>query len=100
MTRNPMIAALLGIGLLANPASAQTVDQRHASQDRRIATGAASGRLTSGEEHRVEHQQASIDAQESRMRARNGGHLAASQRGRLQRRESNASRHIHNAKHD
>jgi hypothetical protein len=88
------------LGLAAGTAQAQTVDRRHADQAGRIEQGVASGRLTPGEAGRVERQQASIDAQEARMRSRDGGHLTGSDRARLQHRENNASRHIYNAKHN
>lgn len=100
MITKHMLAATLGVGLIAGAASAQSVDQRHANQERRIDNGIASGRLTRGEAYRDERQQASIDAQEARMRARNGGRLNAYQRRRLQQRENNASRHIYRTKHN
>ena len=92
--------AVCVLGLVAGAAQAQTVDQRHADQAGRIGQGIVSGRLTPGETRRVERQQGSIDAQESRMRARDGGHLTGYDRARLQHRESNASRHIYRAKHN
>jgi len=92
--------AFIALGLAAGGAQAQTVDQRHANQAGRIEQGVASGRLTPGEAGRVERQQASIDAQEGRMRARDGGHLTGYDRARLQHRENKASRHIYRAKHN
>ena len=92
--------ALIALGLLTGAAQAQTVDQRHADQTGRIGQGVATGHLTPGETRRVERQQGSIDAQESRMRARDGGHLTGYDRARLQHRENNASRHIYRAKHN
>lgn len=100
MTIKFLVTALAGIGLAAGAAQAQTVDQRHADQAGRIEAGVASGRLTPGEAGRVERQQGSIDAQESRMRARDGGRLTGYDRARLQHRENNASRHIYRAKHN
>ena len=92
--------ALIALSLTAGVADAQTVDQRHADQASRIGNGVASGRLTPGEAGRVERQQGSIDAQESRMRSRDGGRLTSYDRARLQHRESNASGHIYRAKHN
>lgn len=92
--------ALIGLAFIGTAASAQPVDQRHADQAARIDHGVASGRLTPGEAGRVEHQQASIDRQESRMRSRDGGHLTAYDRAHLQHRENRASRHIYHAKHN
>lgn len=99
-TSHRLMAALVGLGLAAGAAQAQTVDQRHAAQQNRVAHGVASGRLTPGEAGRVERQQGSIDRQENRMRNRNGGHLTGHDRARLQHRENRASRHIYRAKHN
>jgi hypothetical protein len=92
--------ALSAVGLIAGAAEAQSVDQRYANQAGRIGQGAASGRLTPGEAGRVDRQQASIDAQESRMRGRDDGRLTGHDRARLQTRENHASRHIYRAKHN
>ena len=95
-----MFGALLALGLMTGGAQAQTVDQRHRDQQERIANGVASGRLTPGETRRVERQQGSIDRQENRMRARDGGHLTATDRARLRTRENRASRHICRVEHN
>lgn len=95
-----VIAALLTIGAIAGTAGAQTVDQRHNDQQRRIDHGLRSGSMTPGEARRVEGQQRSIGRQEARMRDRNGGHLNGYDRAVLQHREDRASRHIYNAKHN
>ncbi|WP_298686052.1 hypothetical protein [uncultured Sphingomonas sp.] len=99
-TFHRMLAAALGIGMLAGAAQAQTVDQRHADQQHRVDQGLRSGSMTPGEAHRVEHQQHSIDRQENRMRDRNGGRLNGYDRAVLQHRENRASRHIYHAKHN
>jgi hypothetical protein len=93
-------AALIALGLAAGTAQAQGIDQRHYNQERRIDQGIRSGRLTPHEARRIEHQQRSIDRQESRMRYRNGGHLNRYDRAVLQHREDRASRHIYRAKHN
>lgn len=100
MKTRMMLAALIGAGMLAGAADAQTVNRREANQQRRIDNGVASGRLTPGEAARDQRQQYSINAQEARMRERSGGTLTPYQRGRLQQRENNASRHIYNSKHN
>lgn len=94
------VAALLALGLMTSAVEAQTVDQRHENQQDRIAGGIANGSLTPGEARQVERQQGSIDRQEARMRSRDGGHLTAADRTRLQHRENHASRHIYRAKHN
>jgi hypothetical protein len=93
-----LAAAALGIAGFATVA--QAVDHRHFDQQRRIDHGIRNGSLTPGETRRVEHQQASIDRQESRMRYRHGGRLTYRDRTVLQHRENNASRHIYRAKHN
>jgi hypothetical protein len=100
MAIRQIITVALGMAFATGAVNAKSVDQRHANEQRRIDNGIASGRVTRGEAYRVERQQASIDAQEARIRARNGGHLSPYQRRRLQQRESNASRHIYRAKHN
>lgn len=93
-------AALLGLSVLAGTAQAQTVDQRHYDQQRRIEQGERSGSLTPHEARRAERQQGRIDRTEGRMRYRDGGHLTYRDRMRLQHRENRASRHIYRAKHN
>lgn len=93
-------AALLSLGMLAGAAQAQTVDQHHYDQQRRIAQGERSGSLTPHEARRAERQQGRIDRTEARMRYRHGGHLTYRDRMRLQHRENRASRHIYRAKHN
>ena len=99
-TSHRIIAALLGLGFAAGAAQAQTVDQRHYSQQHRIDQGLRSGSMTPGEAHRAERQQRSIDRQEARMRYRNGGRLNGYDRAVLQHRENRASHHIYRAKHN
>ena len=98
MTR--IISTLALLGLVAGAAPAQTVDQRHYNQQQRIDQGLRNGSMTPGEARGVEWQQRSIDAQEARMRDRNGGHLTGYDRALLQHREDRASRHIYRAKHN
>ena len=100
MKMTTKISALLALGLMTSAVQAQTVDRRHENQQARIAGGVANGSLTPGEARQVERQQGSIDRQEGRMRARDGGHLTAADRSRLQHRENHASRYIYRAKHN
>ena len=99
MTVKAILAAALALGV-ASGAMAQAVDQRHIDQQRRIDQGMRSGELTPGETGRIERQQGSIDRQESRMRARDGGRLTYQDRRILQHRENRASAHIWRAKHN
>ena len=100
MFRKTAFLALIGAGLIGTGVTAQTIDQRHDNQQRRIDRGVATGQLTPREAAHVERQQASIDRQEDRMRDRNGGRLNGRDRAVLRHRENNASRHIWRAKHN
>jgi hypothetical protein len=95
-----VLMGIAAVSLIGTAASAQTVDQRHADQQGRIIQGERSGALTPGEASRVERQQGSIDRQEGRMRAADGGHLTHYDRRVLQHRENRASAHIYRAKHN
>ena len=94
-TSHRIIAALIGLGFAAGAAQAQTVDQRHYDQQRRIDQGLRSGSMTPGEAHRVERQQHSIDRQEARMRYRDGGHLNDYDRQRLEDRLNQLNDQLH-----
>ncbi|WP_242140743.1 hypothetical protein [Sphingomonas sp. TREG-RG-20F-R18-01] len=99
-TTHLIMATLLTMGLMTGAAQAQTIDQRHYHQQRRINDGLRNGSLTPHEARRVEAQQRSIHRQEARMRYRHGGSLSGYDRALLQHREDRASRHIYDAKHN
>ena len=99
-TMHRVIAAVVGMGMMAGAAQAQTVDQRHYNQQQRVDQGLRNGSMTLREARGVERQQRSIDRQEARMRYRNGGRLNGYDRAVLQHREDRASRHIYRAKHN
>ena len=93
-------AALVGLGLVAGVADAQSIDQRHAYQQERIHQGERSGQLTYGEARRMERQQHKLYRTEARERYRNGGYLTRGERARMQARENRLSHHIYNNKHN
>ncbi len=93
------LAAIAAVGV-AVPAAAQNVDQREHRQAARIHQGVASGALTHREARRLHHRERRLHRVESRMRARNGGHLNWHQRHRLHRMENRDSRAIHRLKHN
>jgi hypothetical protein len=97
-----LILGLATIATLAGavPAAAQGVDQREHRQEQRIHQGEASGALTPGEAHRLQHREIRVHRTEARMRWRNGGSLTPHQRARLQRMENRDSRAIHRLKHN
>jgi hypothetical protein len=105
-TRLAMLAAIVCIG--CGPAFAQApgsttgagVDAREANQQQRIEQGIKSGTLTPKETQKLERREMSIERQEQRMRARDGGELTAKDRAVLDRRLDNTSRAIYNKKHN
>jgi hypothetical protein len=76
------------------------VDAREANQQQRIQQGIQSGALTPRETRRLEAREASIQRQEDRMRARDGGELSAKDRAVLNRRLDRTSGAIYRNKHD
>jgi hypothetical protein len=76
------------------------VDAREAAQQQRIQQGIQSGALKPGETRRLEAREASIERQEDRMRARNGGELSAHDRAVLNKRLDRTSGAIYRNKHD
>jgi hypothetical protein len=76
------------------------IDAREANQQQRIEQGIKSGTLTSRETQKLERREMSIQRQEDRMRARDGGELTAKDRAVLDRRLDNTSGAIYNKKHN
>ena len=58
-----LLTALLAAGLAAGAAREQTINQRRANQQKRIAEGARSGELTNAEIVRLEAEEARLKAQ-------------------------------------
>jgi hypothetical protein len=92
-----MIAALVGAGLVANPAMASVNDRQH-DQGHRVVNGWKSGELTARESRNVARQQYRINRTEQRMRA--DGSLSRSERVRLHYRQDRASANIYAKKHN
>ena len=94
--------ALLGATLLPlTAAQAQvTVNQRLHDQQARIHQGIASGQLTHREAHTLIRQDKSIQRQERIDRFRDGGHLTAGERTRLNGRLNRESGEIYRLKHN
>jgi hypothetical protein len=76
------------------------IDAREANQQQRIEQGIKSGTLTPRETQKLERREMSIQRQEDRMRARDGGELTAKDRAVLNRRLDNTSGAIYNKKHN
>jgi len=105
-TRLAMLSALVLIGCgsafaqVPGSTTGAGVDAREANQQQRIEQGIKSGTLTPKETQKLERREMSIERQEDRMRARNGGELTAKDRAVLDRRLDNTSRAIYNKKHN
>lgn len=81
-------------------ASAQTINQRKADQQGRIAQGIRSGQLTPRETHRLEGREMSINHQERAMRRADYGRLTRRDRAVLNHRLNRTSRAIYRNKHN
>jgi hypothetical protein len=93
--------ALASIGAFAQAASAPAtprVDQREATQQQRIAQGAASGQLTAKETNRLEKEQAKVNNAEAKAKA--DGTVTKHERKRLHHMQDAASKDVHAQKHD
>ena len=78
----------------------QTVNQREADQQARIAQGVQSGQLTPGETAKVESKDAKVNRQVNRERAANGGTLKPGQKVHAQRELNRNSAAIAKDKHN
>ncbi len=107
--KSAMFAVALGavsFGALAQdaqpttPANPPTINQRKDNQQERIGQGVENGSLTAGETKNLERKEAGLNAEERRMKARNGGTLTPAERARLQRQQNALSRNIYRDKHN
>jgi hypothetical protein len=85
---------------LAAPGFAQRIQQRGENQQRRIATGVASGSLTAAEAARLERREARLNREIARDRRDSGGRLTPAERRRVNRAQNRLSRQIYRQKHD
>ncbi len=76
------------------------VDQRRENQQDRIAQGIKSGKLTPGETAKLEKQQKGINKQVAADRKANGGKLTAAEKKQVNHEQNQASKNIHQKKHD
>ncbi|HEX8835844.1 MAG TPA: hypothetical protein VF748_02820 [Candidatus Acidoferrum sp.] len=77
-----------------------TIAERRENQQDRITNGVKSGQLTAGETAKLERQQQGIHKQVAADGKANGGKMNASQKQRINREQSAASRKIHRTKHN
>jgi hypothetical protein len=104
MTAGRFIATAALCTLLTGAAFAQvtgqTIQERKADQQGRIAQGVRSGELTHGETRNLERREASVNREEHAMRRVDGGHLTAQDKAALTRRQNSISRSIYKDKHN
>jgi len=77
-----------------------TINQRKDNQQDRIANGAQSGQLTTGETKNLETKEAGINKEESGMRAEDNGHLTAADRSLINTQQNHLSNQIYDDKHN
>jgi uncharacterized membrane protein YebE (DUF533 family) len=91
-----LILGLSGAGYAQ--AETPVIDQRQASQEKRIDQGIASGQLNKREANRLTTQQEHINRMEDRAKA--DGVVTKGERARIDHVQDRASRHIAREKHD
>ena len=78
----------------------QTVDQRHANQQKRVGEGLENGSLTAGEAKHIESKEQNLNKEESNMRKADNGKLTSADKAKLQGQENKLSKDIYSQKHD
>lgn len=110
MTKQTIVAILLGFGVTTSLASAQTtapaapdrppVNQRIENQRDRIQAGVQNDQLTKGEATRLAAGDAAIHAEERVDRKANDGHLTNSEHRQINRQLNRNSRRIYRDRHN
>jgi hypothetical protein len=95
-----LFALPFAAGAQTTPTKPQTIAQRKADQQRRIAQGVGSGQLTPGETSHLERQERGINREERGMREQDNGHLTRQDRQTLDRQQNQESRRIYRDKHN
>jgi hypothetical protein len=78
----------------------QTIQERKADQQGRIAQGVRSGQLTARETAHLEHREAGVNREERAMRRADDGHLTGQDKAALTRRQNRISNSIYRDKHN
>ena len=81
-------------------AQAATIHQRKENQQDRIAQGVKSGQLTAGETSRLEGREANLNKEIHNDRAANGGKLTAGEKAQVNRQQNRISGAIYRDKHN
>jgi len=105
--KSAMFAVALGaisFGAMAQDAQPTTnppaVNQRKDNQQERIGQGVENGSLTANETKNLERKETRLNAEERRMKARNGGTLTPAERAKLQHQQNVLSKDVYKQKHD
>jgi hypothetical protein len=103
MTMKKTLLAVYGLilglsGTVYVQAETPVIDQRQASQEKRIDQGIASGQLNEREANRLNKQQEHINRMEDHAKA--DGVVTNKERGRITHAQNQASHHIARQKHD
>ncbi len=77
-----------------------SIDARDANQQARINKGVADGQITPKGAAQADARQAHLNAEQSRMRAADGGHLTAQDRHKVARQQDRASQGIYDRNHN
>lgn len=77
-----------------------TIRDQKIEQQQRISQGERNGSLSPTEANRIQRQEAGINREEQKMRARHGGHLTRANRKRLKKQQKRESRRIYKNRHD
>jgi hypothetical protein len=75
------------------------VNGRETNQQKRIANGVKNGKLTPGQTAHLEKREQSIQNQQKRDMAKNGGHLTKAEQNHLNQRQNRVSKTIYKDKH-
>ena len=112
MTRNREIIFAAALLVFSGSAAAQTntpatntsntpnIQDRKTDQQDRIANGAQSGQLTSGESKGLETKETGINHEERNMRSQDDGHLTAADRTKINNQQNHLSKQIYTDKHN
>jgi hypothetical protein len=118
-TKSLLVLAVGGL-MIAGSASAQTsttsgagpgvvdpghprvneVNQRQENQQKRIANGVDSGKLTPQQTSNLEKREATVDNREQKDMAKNNGHLTRGEQRRINRQQNRVSKSIYKDKHE
>ncbi|MFY9562254.1 MAG: hypothetical protein WAQ52_18640 [Terriglobales bacterium] len=83
-----------------SPFQKPTVQQRKKHQQKRIAHGVQSGKLTTGEAASLERKEAGLNAEERDLREDNRGRLTSADRAKLQHQQNRVSKAVSHDQHN